>query len=100
MRWRLRSLLLAFGLVAVALGLGRFVHSAVGPIFPRSVLDKLAPGMTKAQVQSLVGPPARTYGEDQWQYQRAFNPGWVEIWFDGDGKLLDVNDESIYRPSP
>jgi len=98
MRWRLRTLLLGFAIASLALAGGRFAYRAVGPIFPRQVYEKLRPGMSKAEVQAIIGPPTSTYGADDWRYERKWNPGWVEVQFNEAGRLLYVNDESIDRP--
>ncbi len=66
------------------------------PAFDRTLLSQIRPGMTRAQVSMILGPPNDTEGQSQWEYWRWGNAGWVEIAFDGTDNVLWVNDESVF----
>ena len=66
------------------------------PAFDRTLLSRIAPGMTRAQVSAILGPPNDTEGPSQWEYWRYGNAGWVEIAFDDTDVVLWVNDESVF----
>lgn len=67
----------------------------VRPAMPRSKLSRLAIGMTKDEIRTVLGEPHKT-GENYWEYSRFGNQGWVEIHFDDAGRLVEVNDESVF----
>jgi len=68
------------------------------PAFDRTVLSRVRPGMTKAQVSQLMGQPENIEGAHQWEYSRWGNAGWVEISFDENDVVLGINDESVFPP--
>ncbi len=51
--------------------------------------------MTKPQVCELLGEPQDSEGVHQWEYWRWGNAGWVEVHFNREGAVLEVNDESV-----
>lgn len=63
---------------------------------PRHLLRQVAPGMTKADVRALLGEPQDRDHECQWEYSRWGNAGWVEVFFDENGTVAYVNDESVF----
>ncbi len=65
------------------------------PAMPRHQLRQLKSGMTKREVQSILGKPTWK-GPNDWQYERFANLGWVEVHFDEDSQLTYVNDESAF----
>lgn len=86
-------------MASLGLGMLRIATTAiVGPIFSGSELQKLTPGMSKGQVEAVIGKPTRYYGSDTWIYERTMNPGWVAIYFDDEGQIREINDESVFRP--
>ena len=63
----------------------------------RSTLNQLAIGMTKEEVRKVLGEPRRIREQEAvWEYSRWGNAGYVDIHFDGVGKLQSVNDESVF----
>ncbi len=105
MRFRLRSLLLLVVVSSVLLGAGRFLLlRSMEPVFPVATLEKLQYGMTPEEVKAILGNPSailtnedaqHAYGP-QWSYERAFNPGWVDLGFDEAGRLSWVDDEGAW----
>lgn len=63
---------------------------------PRHLLRQIAPGMTKAEVRDVLGDPQNREGDYQWEYRRWGNAGWVEVFFNKEGTVDYVNDESAY----
>ena len=53
--------------------------------------------MTKDAVHDVMGKP-ESIDDDMWIYSRPLNAGWVEMWFDEDGRLDGINDESVFPP--
>lgn len=74
-----------------------FAYLAMRPAWDRTKLNQLTPGMTHEQVRAIAGDPTDTYC-GYWVYERVGNGGWVEIHFDPDGRMLFVNDESVFPP--
>lgn len=68
------------------------------PAYDRTILAKITPGMTKPQVSKLMGPPHHIANNYEWEYSRSGNAGWVEIWFDEQGLVTSINDESVFPP--
>lgn len=100
MRFSLRSMMCSVTVIAVLICSARFIILwAVGPVIPYSVLSKLEPGMSKARVEDVLGPPV-TGDEYVWIYERNFNPSWVEIHFYDLGRYSDFNDESAFPGFP
>jgi hypothetical protein len=72
------------------------VYVLARPAFDRTLLLRIMPGMTRAQVSTILGAPNDTDGPSQWEYWRWGNAGWVEIAFDDADNVLWVNDESVF----
>ena len=51
--------------------------------------------MSKEQVVELLGQPSQI-ANDEWYYERVGNPGWVDVRFGEDGKVLGMGDESAF----
>lgn len=72
--------------VAVALGaVAALCVRAFSDPVPMERLHGLRKGMTKGEVQSLLGPPTKIYESGQWTYQRRFVFGFVNIHWQEDG---------------
>ena len=91
MRFRIRSLLLMIFTCTLCIGL---VRQCFGPVISRSTLAEIEPGDSKHRVRELLGSPNGTITPQSWGYERSFNPGWVTVYFDKDGRVMEVNDES------
>src|SRR5689334_8555072 len=76
---RLVPILVAVGLMAVLC-----IRAFSDPV-PLENLQRLRKGMTKEEVRVILGAPARTYGSDQWTYQRPLVFGFVNIHWKADG---------------
>jgi hypothetical protein len=50
--------------------------------------------ISQYDVVALVGSPDEKPSLKEWQYDVMFGYGWIEIWFDDDGNLMRINDES------
>ena len=72
------------------------IYILARPAFDRTLLSRIAPGMTRAQVSTILGTPNGTEGPSQWEYWRWGNAGWVEIAFTNTDNVLWVNDESVF----
>ena len=75
---------------------GFTLYICVRPAMNRTLLLRITPGMSREQVSTLLGPPNDTDGSGQWEYWRWGNPGWVEIAFDDQDTVVEVNDESVF----
>jgi hypothetical protein len=85
--WAVATLL--FGLFLVFL-LG---FQVLGPVVPASNLQFVHIGDSKDHVVSVLGKPAESQGSS-WIYRRHLNPGWLEIRFDTNDRVVAINDES------
>lgn len=72
------------------------IYIMARPAMPRHLLRQIAPGMTKAEVRHVLGEPQDREGDYQWEYWRWGNAGWVEVFFNEDGTVNYVNDESAF----
>jgi len=72
------------------------VYIAARPATPRHLLRELNPEMTRSEVRDLLGEPQRCVGDYTWVYRRWGNAGWVEVYFNEDGKFHSLNDESVF----
>ena len=75
-----------------------------GNIVNQEMIDKLRPGMTKPQVQFVLGTPliSDTFNQNRWDYyySRVNSSGkrseeQVTIFFDGDGRLLRMTGDYL-----
>ncbi|NUQ62852.1 MAG: outer membrane protein assembly factor BamE [Pirellulales bacterium] len=94
----IKQLLIAVAIVALLLGLARGLWGWIaGPVVPKPQLQQLRPGMMKSEVRSILGNPQIIEDDDRtWVYLRWGNPGWVEVYFDVNGRFDSVNDESPF----
>lgn len=86
----------AMSSLLVTLALPAFIIAR--PAYNRTALSKILKGMTKQQVSTILGPPERINGEHEWEYSRWGNAGWVEVWFDENALVREINDESVFPP--
>ncbi|HBO45266.1 MAG TPA: hypothetical protein DD670_15325 [Planctomycetaceae bacterium] len=84
--------LLLLAVIVIALG----VYVMAGPVVPRSHLRQLKQGMSKSEVRAILGNPETAEEDREWVYSRWGNPGWVEVYFDAEGRFDRVNDESPF----
>jgi hypothetical protein len=97
-QYSLRGLMITIAVGSIVLTLGSFVANWVaGPVISGARLRRIEPGMTQHQVIEILGEP-QSRKEGEWHYERIGNPGWVEVWFDDDGRVQEVNDESVFPP--
>jgi hypothetical protein len=68
----------------------------IGPVFPASQIALIHVGDSKEKVKNVLGKPQKVF-ETKWIYSHEINSGWVEIRFDHDGLVKDVNDESMIQ---
>jgi hypothetical protein len=93
LRFSLRTL--GFCVLAISLAIVA-IQTVVGPAVPRWKLRQISEGMTKHQVVAILGHPDRESSDHEWQFSRWGNAGWVEIWFNEDGLVGYINDESVF----
>jgi hypothetical protein len=100
------SLKQLFGYVTatcVIIGMGGWLFDLLSlSVFPISTLNRLRQGMTEAQVTEILGEPSHTRFEgdpqdpsETWVYESAWNPGYVDVYFDDDRLYSSFNDESV-----
>ena len=75
---------LALPLAAVVYGIAMFDS----PPFALERLDRLSPGMTKAEVEGILGPPGEAYGQREWAYSRPYSWPMVKVYFDDEGHFV------------
>lgn len=73
------ALVVVVGLLAVP-----GIRALSDPV-PMELLSRLRKGMTRAEVQSILGPPAKMFDSGQWTYQRPLVFGFVNIHWQEDG---------------
>jgi hypothetical protein len=102
-RW-LTALLAVVLVVLLGVAARAVFLPATNPRLTRENLQRIQPGMRRAEVEAVLGPP----GNYQTRPTRAISPsirspywpgslswasdeGWLEVWLDGDGGVLSVN---------
>ena len=70
--------------------------ASLAPVVPRAHLEQLEVGMTKYEVEAILGKPTRRRGTSIWVYERPFNPARIGVSFDEQGRLESVNNKRIY----
>jgi outer membrane protein assembly factor BamE (lipoprotein component of BamABCDE complex) len=91
------TLALVLGLLfVIAVAILFAIYVVAGPVIPRSQLQQLKPGMTKSEVSAILGPPRIVQDDREWVYSRWGNAGWIEVYFDAEGRFNRVNDESPF----
>jgi hypothetical protein len=71
-------------------------YSCVGPVISPRLLRQVE-GATKEELVRMLGQPSQVMDYGDWIYTRWPNRGWVEIGFDENDRVLEVNDESVFR---
>jgi len=83
----------------VALCVAAFMFwQCIGPVISPTILNRL-PGATRNEVLRLAGEPSLITDQGDWGYERVGNPGWVDVYFDSNGIVSDINDESVLGSS-
>ena len=78
----------------------RCVDQLIGPAVPQRLLGKIERGMSQKQIQDILGQPREIREkENVWEYSRFGNQGYVDIHFNDQGFVWEINDESIHRAS-
>lgn len=63
-------------------------------VISKHQLSKLKPGMSKFQVESIIGQPdVRFENKHLWRYEKTLVFGWVDIAFDHSDKFVEYNLE-------
>jgi len=111
----MRKLLIVIALATAMSGCGILYKQPIyqGNLIDKASADQLQAGMTKAQVQALLGTPAINdpFHHDRWDYEaseRTNRVGHVEVkdltlWFDGDtltkweGQYFPEQDEDLVK---
>lgn len=95
---RLKRVTFAFTIVAVAFYAMVFAAWKMGgpAISPRLLRRIETERATKAEVLRMLGKPKYAEDDELWIYERWWNFGWVEVSFDGSGRVDSINDESPY----
>lgn len=70
--------------VVVALGVALAIRAFQQPVQP-SRLAELKPGMTKTEVEAVLGKPTKVYASGQWTYRRPLVFGFVNVHWQEDG---------------
>jgi len=78
-----------------------------GNLLEESVIDQVAVGMTRSQVQFLLGSPmiADSFHENRWDYTYYFKQGrsqeterrWFIVYFEAD-RVVNLNKNAIIEP--
>lgn len=78
-----------------------------GNIITQEMVDQLRPGLTKRQVNFILGTPLvrDTFDQDRWDYVYSFQPGGGEraqerltVFFDGNGELSHFTGDFTQTP--
>ena len=82
---------------AAVLPLALCIHAFLPPV-PHSKLARLAPGTTRNEAEKILGRPVAVLrpaaiGAEAWRYQVSLRFGWVDVFFDEDGRLIEHNYE-------
>jgi outer membrane protein assembly factor BamE (lipoprotein component of BamABCDE complex) len=92
-RFRLPAIFLALTLTALLCFAARWCF---GPIFSNAAIARLKAGMTADEVKQILGPPTAQPESNWWVYERIFNPGWLGVYFDENGRLTMVDHEPVF----
>jgi outer membrane protein assembly factor BamE len=78
-----------------------------GNIITQEMVDQLRPGLTKRQVNFILGTPLvrDTFDQDRWDYVYSFQPGGgdraqevLTVYFDGNGELTHFTGDFQQTP--
>ena len=102
-RFSLKQLFAYVTAACIVIGMGGWLFNLLSlSVFPMSTLSRLKQGMTEAQVIEILGEPSHTRLEgdpkdpsETWVYESAWNPGYVDVYFDDDRLFSSFNDESV-----
>ena len=91
--WSLRVAIAVMVLVPISL----CVHVFLPPV-SHSKLSRLSQGATLAEAKQLLGTPVAVitpsaFGAQTWRYQVPLRFGWVDLFFDERGQLIEHNYE-------
>jgi len=85
-----KKIVFCFLLLATAAGLGAIVYWHVAfPRFGPAEVASIEPGMSRAEVTAILGPPHIKLGKNEWRYTD--RPGWsmlLDIEFDEGGRVI------------
>ena len=88
------------GIVGAIFLFGCFIltplYIAARPALPRHLLKQVHVGMPANQVRKMLGNHQAVPSQNEWEYWRWGNSGWVEIRFDEQNCVSSVNDESAF----
>ena len=73
------------------------VHAFLPPV-SASKLARLTKDTTQAEAERILGRPVEVlkpsvFGQEAWRYQTALRFGWVDVFFDEHGHVMDYNYE-------
>lgn len=93
MRFSLRTLTIVTAIVALITAMG---VNCLGPIRAYSSVARIHEGMPQSDVRRILGIPNGETSRDSWTYERFMNPGWLVVYFDGDGNVQYVDHEPVF----
>ena len=68
------------------------------PVVPPALVGRLKVGITTTlEVERLFGAPSDQTKSGEWIYERLFNPGYLGLIFDEDGRLVGFRQNSILK---
>jgi hypothetical protein len=68
------------------------------PVVPPVLLSRLKVGTTTtSEVERLLGSPSDHTKSGEWIYERLFNPGYLGLTFDKDGRLVGFRHDSVLK---
>jgi len=104
-RWATRVLLAA---LVFSSGCIHRIDIQQGNLLEESVIDQVEIGMTRSQVQFLLGTPmiADSFHHDRWDYSYYFRQGrsrdierrWLVVYFEGD-RVIRLDKEAVIDPT-
>jgi outer membrane protein assembly factor BamE (lipoprotein component of BamABCDE complex) len=95
------SLRYKFGVVALSgvalLLLATCIHAFL-PAVATSKLARVTPGTTRADAERILGRPVQilipsAFGAETWRYEVSLRFGWVDVFFDDQGRVIEHNYE-------
>lgn len=95
-RFTIRLALVVTAIVAILLSGVPFLQMALGPIRSDATIARLQPGMSEAEIESILGSPDEIDEFGNWVYEKPLNPGWLTIVFDQRRRLSYHDHESVF----